>query len=72
MYDKNESTLESEIFDLIELIFRTDLGTDKDRKMIADWLLQTDEDLVLYALRMVTDDFFLMDNMLDSLPCTIS
>jgi len=68
MYGKDESALESEISDLIELVFRADLTIGKDKKMVADWLLETDGDFVLYALNKRTNDFFVMNDLLGRLP----
>lgn len=68
MYCKNDVSLESELSDLIELVFRTDLSTEKDKKMLADWLLETDGDFVLYALDKRTNNFFVMNDLLGRLP----
>ena len=41
---------------------------DNDKKKIADWLLDTDGDFVLYALNKSNNDFFIMNDLLGRLP----
>jgi len=68
IYGKNDSTLDREIADLIEVIFSSDLTIDKNKKVVADWLLETDGDFILYALNKNNNDFFLMNDLLGRLP----
>ena len=66
-YGKNDLKIEDEIFEVIEIIFRTNL-TNSDKKKIADWLLDTDGDFVLYALNKSNNDFIIMNDLLGRLP----
>lgn len=68
IYGKNESSIESEIIRLTEILFNNDLTMDTDKKKIADWLLETDGDFVLYVLNKDTNDFFIMNDLLGRLP----
>ena len=67
-YGKNETKIEDEVLDLIEIIFSTNPMADNDKKKIADWLLDTDGDFVLYALNKSNNDFFIMNDLLGRLP----
>ena len=63
-YGKNDIKIEDEVLDLIEIIFSTNLMADNDKKKIADWLLDTDGDFVLYALNKSNNDFFIMNDLI--------
>ena len=67
-YGKDDLKIEDEIFDLIEIIFSTNLTADDDKKKIASWLLDTDGDFVLYALNKSNNDFIIMNDLLGRLP----
>ena len=68
VYGKNDVSLECELSDLIELLFGTNFSTEKHKKMLADWLLETDGDFVLYVLDKRTNNFFVMNDLLGRLP----
>ena len=68
IYGKQEAKLESEVSNLIELIFSSDLSVDKYKKEVSDWLLETDGDFVVYALDKRTNNFVLMNDLLGRLP----
>src|SRR5687768_2538886 len=67
-YGKDDLKIEVEIFNLIEIIFSTNLTVDNDKKKIADWLLDTDGDFVLYAVNKNNNDFIIMNDLLGRLP----
>jgi asparagine synthase (glutamine-hydrolysing) len=67
-YGKNDLKIENEIFDLIEIIFSANLNADDARRKIAEWLLDTDGDFVLYALNKSNNDFIIMNDLLGRLP----
>jgi asparagine synthase (glutamine-hydrolysing) len=60
--------IEDEIVNLIETIFSTDLTIDSNKSKIAEWLLETDGDFVIYALNKCNNDFFIMNDLLGRLP----
>jgi len=68
IYGKQHSVLNNEINDLMNRIFSTRSVTEKDKKIIADWLLKTDGDYVVYALNKKTKDFVIMNDVLGRLP----
>jgi asparagine synthase (glutamine-hydrolysing) len=68
IYGKSEIAQEREITDLIETVFSTQAINDNQKKILADWLLETDGDFVLYFINKQTNDFFLINDLLGRLP----
>jgi len=68
IYDRQDPELESELLELIDEIFSSNLSVDRYKKRVTDWLLETDGDFVLYALNKSTNDFFLINDLLGRLP----
>lgn len=68
IYGKPEFVLNNEINDLMNRIFSTRSVTEKDKKIIADWLLKTDGDFVIYAFNKQSKDFIIMNDVLGRLP----
>ncbi len=68
IYDKEEQVVNNEIIELISLIFSNKLIRDEDKEIIADWLLQTDGEFIIYALNKSTRDFVIMNDVLGRLP----
>jgi asparagine synthase (glutamine-hydrolysing) len=68
IYGKHGFSLQNEISTIIDLIFKSDLNKDKDKRIIASWLLRTDGDFVIYILDKKTNDFFIMNDVLGRLP----
>lgn len=68
IYDKNEEKSNIEINELVNRIFATKIIKEEDKKMIANWLLQTDGDFIIYALNKNTGDFIVMNDLLGRLP----
>ena len=68
IYDKTVSLLEDEISILIRRIFEATFLSEIDKNVIAEWLLNTDGDFVLYALNKNTKDFVIMNDVLGRLP----
>lgn len=67
IYGKKEEVVNIEIIELVNRIFSNEL-TREDKRIIADWLLQTDGDFVIYALNKNTKDFIIMNDVLGRLP----
>lgn len=68
IYGKSEIAQEHEITALIETVFSTPEINDNKKKIIADWLLETDGDFVLYVIDKRTNNFFLINDLLGRLP----
>lgn len=68
IYDKEEQVVNNEINELMSLIFSNKLTRDEDKEIIADWLLQTDGEFIIYALNKNTRDFVIMNDVLGRLP----
>ena len=68
IYGKSEIAQEREMTDLIKTVFSTQAISDKQKKILAEWLLETDGDFVLYAINKRTNDFFLINDLLGRLP----
>jgi asparagine synthase (glutamine-hydrolysing) len=68
IYGKSGSVLNNEIFSLLNYVFKGIHRSDRERKIIADWLLQTDGDFIIYAFDKNTNDFVIMNDALGRLP----
>jgi len=68
IYGKTLSALNDEIYALLRRIFEATTPSEEDKKVIADWLLETDGDFVIYALNKNTKDFVIMNDVLGRLP----
>lgn len=68
IYDKQERVVLCEINEVVNRIFTNKLTTDEDKKIIADWLVRTDGDFIIYALNKNTGDFVIMNDVLGRLP----
>lgn len=68
IYEKSEEKVNSEINELVNQVFAIKKITQEDKKMIANWLLQTDGDFLIYALNKNTKDFIIMNDILGRLP----
>lgn len=68
IYDKSEDNANNEINELVNHIFDIKIIREEDKKTIANWLLQTDGDFIIYALNKNTHDFIIMNDILGRLP----
>lgn len=68
IYNKSVSLFEDEIKVLLKRIFAATNLSQEDKNSIAEWLLTTDGDFVLYALNKSTKDFVIMNDILGRLP----
>lgn len=68
IYGKSENTQQHEISDLVQTVFSTERINDHQKRILADWLVETDGDFVLYVLNKQTNDFFLINDVLGRLP----
>ena len=68
IYGKTIEAINKETHALIRRIFETTKTSEEDKRVIADWLLKTDGDFVIYALNKKTKDFIIMNDVLGRLP----
>lgn len=68
IYNKTVPLLEDEIRFLLKRIFAATSISKVDKNAIAEWLLTTDGDFILYALNKSTKDFVIMNDVLGRLP----
>lgn len=68
IYNKQTSVLHSELYKLIKHIFDRQNKNESDKKIIADWLADTDGDFVIYGLNKNTMDFVILNDFLGRLP----
>jgi asparagine synthase (glutamine-hydrolysing) len=74
IYNKEVSVLTQEIGHLINYIFSSSSfysrssDLNEDKKVIVDWLLQTDGDFVIFALDKITKSFVIVNDVLGRLP----
>jgi asparagine synthase (glutamine-hydrolysing) len=68
IYGKPDSVLNNEIFSILKHVFNGMHRSDRDKKIITDFLLQTDGDFIIYALDKNTKDFVIMNDALGRLP----
>jgi asparagine synthase (glutamine-hydrolysing) len=68
IYNKQISVLHDELYKLIKHIFDSRNKNQSDKKIIADWLADTDGDFVIYGLNKNTMDFVILNDFLGRLP----
>jgi asparagine synthase (glutamine-hydrolysing) len=68
IYGKSDSVLNNEVFSVLKHVFKGVHRSDSDKKIITDWLLQTDGDFIIYAFNKNTKDFVIMNDALGRLP----
>ena len=68
IYGKASHTLAREIHELMYYIFYRKSHLEEDKKIIVDWLLQTDGDFVIFALDKKNKDFAIINDVLGRLP----
>ena len=68
IYNKTVSIYGDEIRILLKRIFAATLLTKEDKNTIAQWLLTTDGDFIVYALHKSTRDFVIVNDVLGRLP----
>jgi len=68
IYNKTVSIYRNEIRILLKRIFATSFLTKEDKNTIAQWLLTTDGDFMVYALDKSTKDFVIINDLLGRLP----
>jgi asparagine synthase (glutamine-hydrolysing) len=68
IYGKSDSVLKNEIFSLLKHVFKGIHRSDRDKKIITDWLLQADGDFMIYAFNKNTKEFVIMNDALGRLP----
>jgi asparagine synthase (glutamine-hydrolysing) len=66
VYGKPQAILKEEILDLLKHVFRP--HPDLDKKFVADWLLETDGDFIIYAFNKKTNDFAIINDIMGRLP----
>jgi asparagine synthase (glutamine-hydrolysing) len=69
IYGKQNAAVSSnELDELLNCIFSYRSGEERNRKVIIDWLLQTDGEFVIFALNKKTKDFAIINDVLGRLP----
>lgn len=68
IYSQDSIALENEINELMNCIFKTRSSSQGHKKIISDWLINTDGDFVIYALNKKSMDFIILNDVLGRLP----
>jgi asparagine synthase (glutamine-hydrolysing) len=68
IYSKTGVAQEHEITNLIETAFSMYTTDEAQKRILSEWLLETDGDFVIYVVNKKTNDFFMINDVLGRLP----